>query len=120
VSAGNSDPLRGERPASESVDATAEIVRLEATVVGRVQGVGYRYFVLTEANRLGATGWVSNASDGSVRLAAEGTSSSLERLARRLTVGPPGAEIRDVELRWLAATGSFGAFVVKSGSHPGD
>jgi len=89
-------------------------------VVGLVQGVGYRYFVLTEASRLGVTGWVANASDGSVRLIAEGPSSSLERLARHLTVGPQGAEIRDVELRWLVATGAFDAFIVRSGSHPGD
>ena len=99
---------------------SASSVRLEATVTGRVRGVGYRYFVVTEANRLGLTGWVKNASDGSVRLVAEGPPPSLERLARHLTVGPPGAEIRDVDLRWQAATWEFDAFAVKSGSHPGD
>ncbi|HVA85026.1 MAG TPA: acylphosphatase [Candidatus Saccharimonadales bacterium] len=94
--------------------------RLEATVGGRVQGVGYRYFVLTEANRLGLTGWVANAADGSVRLVAEGPTASLERLAHHLTIGPPGSKIRDLDLRWSAAMGSFRDFAARSGSDSGD
>ena len=47
--------------------------RLDATVRGRVQGVGFRYMVLEEAHRLGLAGWVANEPDGSVRCVAEGT-----------------------------------------------
>ena len=62
MSARDSGPGPGEQTTTEKT------ARLEATVIGRVQGVGYRYFVRTEAGRLGVTGWVANASDGSVRL----------------------------------------------------
>ena len=94
--------------------------RLDAIVRGRVQGVGFRWFVTTEAQRRGLSGWVANQADGSVHLVAEGERADLDGLAERLGVGPAGARVDDVSLRWLPAAGVPEGFTVRSGSHPGD
>ncbi len=101
--------------ASETASA-----RLDATVIGRVQGVGFRYFVLREAMALGLAGWVANTSDGSVRCVAEGPRPSLETLLGRLHDGPISAIVDRVSVAWMPATGTLGAFEIRSGGHPGD
>jgi acylphosphatase len=97
-----------------------DAVRLDAVVRGRVQGVGFRYFVLAEANRLGVTGWVANETDGSVRCVAEGPRARLETLLNRLREGPRGAFVDDVGVAWGPAAGDVDRFTVRSGSHRGD
>ena len=97
-----------------------ESERLEATVVGRVQGVGYRYFVLREATALELTGWVANEPDGSVRCVAEGRRPLLEAFLERLRAGPPGAIVDHVAELWLPSTGRLDGFGVRSGGHRGD
>jgi acylphosphatase len=95
-------------------------VRLDATVSGRVQGVGFRYFVLREAMALGLTGWVANIPGGAVRCVAEGPRPSLESLEGRLHDGPPSAIVERVSVAWMPATGRFVSFEVRSGAHTGD
>ncbi|HSW41643.1 MAG TPA: acylphosphatase [Patescibacteria group bacterium] len=97
-----------------------ESVRLDATVIGGVQGVGFRWFVRDAAQRLGVRGWVANEADGSVRCVAEGPRTSLEALLRALAVGPLGAHVERVVPRWGAAGGALGRFEIRSGGHPGD
>ena len=87
--------------------------RLDAHVVGRVQGVGFRYFVTQQARRLGVDGWVRNEPDGSVRVAAEGSRDVLEELVERLRRGPAGAKVQDVRMTWSRATNEFGGFDVR-------
>jgi acylphosphatase len=99
---------------------TGATVRLDAVVRGRVQGVGFRYFVLEEANRLGVGGWVANERDGSVRCVAEGPRAQLETLLDLLRAGPRGAWVDDVEARWGPAAGDLQRFTVRSGGHRGD
>lgn len=94
--------------------------RLEAVVRGRVQGVGFRYFVLGLAARTGLTGWVANEAGDSVRVVAEGSRPALDALLGALRQGPPGARVERVEETWLAATGAFDRFGVRSGAHSGD
>jgi acylphosphatase len=94
--------------------------RLEATVRGYVQGVGFRFFVVRTADRLDLTGWVANERDGSVRCVAEGPRASLERFLDALRTGPPGASIEDVRVTWTVGTGTFSSFGVRSGDHSGD
>ena len=94
--------------------------RLEATVTGRVQGVGFRYFVLTAASGLGLDGWVMNGRDGSVRLAAEGDDRALEDLLARVRRGPAGARVDHVAVAWQPLAGEAGGFRVRSGEHSGD
>ena len=69
---------------------------LHVKISGRVQGVGFRWFVREEARRLGLSGWVTNRADGDVEVRAGGEGSSLQRLRRALEVGPTGAEVREV------------------------
>lgn len=106
------------RPASGA--KADDAARLEAVVHGRVQGVGFRYFVLRQATALGLGGWVANLPDGGVQCVAEGPRAALERLASALTGGPPGAHVADVALHWGPATDSPQRFEIRSGSHSGD
>ena len=96
------------------------LARLDVTVAGRVQGVGFRYFVLREAAELDLDGWVTNQPDGSVRCVAEGPRERLELLLDRLREGPPAAIVERVGEVWMPATGTLGPFGVRSGAHRGD
>jgi acylphosphatase len=95
-------------------------VRLEATVRGVVQGVGFRWFVLREAHRRELTGWVANEHDGSVRVVAEGPAPEIASFRAALEDGPPSAVVERVSAVEMPATGSFGEFSVRSGGHSGD
>jgi acylphosphatase len=66
---------------------------LHVRVAGRVQGVGFRWFVREEARRLGLSGWVTNLAGGEVEIAAGGAATSLDRLRAALAVGPSGATV---------------------------
>jgi len=65
-------------------------------VSGRVQGVGFRWFVEREAATLGLTGWVRNREDGRVEVLATGTRPQLAALYRRLHEGPRAARVDEV------------------------
>jgi acylphosphatase len=66
-------------------------------VRGRVQGVGFRWFVEREAHVLGIAGWVRNNADGSVEVLAMGSRDQLLSLQSRLRQGPRAARVDDVE-----------------------
>lgn len=92
---------------------SGEVERLSAKVIGRVQGVGFRWWVRSAADQLGLTGWVMNAADErSVDLVAEGPSRSLDELERLIQAGPPGAEVDRVEATRSPASGSYGRFQI--------
>ncbi len=96
---------------------------LVAVVHGRVQGVGFRYFVQREATDLGLTGWVANERDGSVRCVAVGGRARLEAFVERLRSGPPSAIVDRVDLQWHTASSApspYSSFGVRSGAHSGD
>src|SRR5580693_3133175 len=77
--------------AEKSVEARRFVVR------GRVQGVGFRWFVEREAHILGIAGWVRNNADGSVEVLAQGTRDQLSGLHSRLREGPRAARVDTVE-----------------------
>jgi len=78
-----------------STEKSAEARRF--LVRGRVQGVGFRWFVEREAHILGIAGWVRNNSDSSVEVFAVGTREQLSGLRSRLREGPRAARVDDVE-----------------------
>lgn len=90
--------------------------RLTARIIGRVQGVGYRWWVQRHAQDLGLTGWVMNANDErSVELVAEGSADSLDTLERLIHGGPRGAMVENVDARRGPASGEFERFgIVRS------
>lgn len=78
----------------------AEAYRLDARVTGRVQGVGYRAFVVRAARELEITGSVANNSDGSVSVVGVGTLTALELLLNALHEGPRFGRVEAVEAHW--------------------
>lgn len=94
--------------------------RLEATVTGRVQGVGFRMFVLDRASALGLVGWVANEAGGRVRVVAEGSEERLLQLLGSLRDGPSGARVDGLSEGWAEATGEFDGFRVRGGWTSGD
>ena len=79
---------------------------------GLVQGVGYRYFCLRAASRLGLTGWARNRPDDTVEVEAEGDRSALEELIKELRIGPFSASVRDMKVNWGGLTGKFNSFTI--------
>ena len=74
--------------------------RVHLRVQGRVQGVGFRYFVLRRAEDLGLTGWVRNLPDGDVEVEAEGPREALQGLIERVREGPAAARVDRVSEQW--------------------
>lgn len=66
-------------------------------VRGRVQGVGFRWFVMVEAGRLGLEGYVRNLPDGAVEVVARGTREAVKELEEALSRGPSMARVDGVE-----------------------
>lgn len=77
--------------------ASAEIFR-RYLVKGRVQGVGFRWFVEREAREIGVGGWVRNRDDGAVEVLASGSNAQLGSLYDKLKEGPRAARIDAVEV----------------------
>jgi acylphosphatase len=71
-----------------------ECIHLE--VGGRVQGVGFRWFVVDVARELGLSGWVRNRPDGKVEVAACGSAAALAQLEAAVASGPPGAHVQKI------------------------
>ena len=69
---------------------------LHVIVHGRVQGVGFRWFVRTEARRLGLAGWVRNLPDGTVEMRASGIAQFLAALEQAVQRGPDGASVTHI------------------------
>jgi acylphosphatase len=65
-------------------------------ISGRVQGVGFRAFVVEEAETLGLDGWVRNRRDGSVEAVFAGAEQEIQHMLMELNAGPPAAVVTDV------------------------
>jgi acylphosphatase len=98
---------------SEPAPAAGALVRAHAHVSGRVQGVGYRYFVVTEAEVLGLEGWVRNLPDGRVELVAQGPRDRVEGLLARCREGPDLSRVGAVDVVWEPAGAELDGFQVR-------
>ncbi len=81
-------------------------------VKGRVQRVGFRFFVEDAARRERILGYVRNQHDGSVEVVAEGDADAMQRFEMALRRGPSGARVDDVETTDTGASNRFASFTV--------
>jgi acylphosphatase len=91
----------------KAIEAKRYVVR------GRVQGVGFRWFVEREAHMLGIAGWVRNNHDGSVEVLAQGTRDQLSGLHSRLREGPRAARVDAVEVSETKPTTGLTSFRIE-------
>ena len=82
-------------------------------VTGRVQGVGFRYFVQEAADREGVTGYVRNLPDGSLEAYVEGEADAVIRVERAIRMGPGGARVHHVNVDDEEAAGAYKEFSIK-------
>ena len=87
--------------------------RAHLTVRGRVQGVGFRWYVVREARALGVRGWVRNRSDGAVEAVGEGPKDALHSWIDAVRRGPPAARVTDIEATWSEADALHHGFDVR-------
>ncbi|MGE5129500.1 MAG: acylphosphatase [Sphingomonadaceae bacterium] len=77
----------------------SDAVTLRVSIVGLVQGVGYRDGLRIEAERLGVTGWVRNRRDGTVEAVIRGRRETLEALLDWARIGPASARVDEVTIQ---------------------
>ena len=80
---------------------------------GRVQGVGFRYFVLKRASQFEVTGFVKNLFPNGVEVVAEGEKSEVEHFFQEIREGPVSASIRDIFEEWLPYSGNYESIQVE-------
>ena len=88
-------------------------VRAEIIVNGLVQGVGFRYFVQREANKLGLKGFVKNLFTGEVLTVVEGEKAIVEEMIKKLRLGPIHASVKSCKVDWQESTNEFKDFEVR-------
>jgi acylphosphatase len=86
--------------------------RIHLIISGDVQGVGFRAWVLRQAQDFQLTGWVKNRDDGAVELVAEGEKNALEQLAAQCKKGPEVSWVEGVDIARQEATGEYIRFEV--------
>ena len=86
--------------------------RMHVIVKGIVQGVGFRFFVLTHGKNFNLRGWVRNRANGDVEVEAEGPRSQLEELLQKLKTGPDSAMVVDTNVNWDTFKGNLPPFTV--------
>jgi acylphosphatase len=92
-------------------DSKSRAIRFR--VLGRVQGVGFRFYVLRAAHAAGVTGWVRNRPDGSVEALAAGGAEALESFRAALRRGPPASAVRRLEEVAETAAEPFTGFEIR-------
>ncbi len=80
-------------------------------ISGRVQGVGFRYSMQHEAERLGVTGWVRNCRDGTVEAVVDGSATAVEAILEWARRGPPVARVQGVAI--TETSGHFPRFELR-------
>lgn len=87
-------------------------VRAEIVVNGLVQGVGYRYYVYREAQKLGVFGYVKNLYTGEVLTVVEGDKAKIEDLIKKLRIGPSHASVKNCVVEWQQPKDEFNSFEI--------
>ena len=88
-------------------------VRKAGRAEGRVQGVGFRFFVHSNAKSMGITGWVKNMSDGSVTMELQGEAEIVERLIAKIQRGNDWIKVTNFELEDLPVVKGENKFAIR-------
>jgi acylphosphatase len=83
-------------------------ITLHLTIRGRVQGVGFRYYLQREARRNEVAGWVRNRTDGTVEAVLHGEGDAVQKVLEWARHGPPSASVTGVEVS--EASGDYSGF----------
>lgn len=94
-------------------DEAERPIRVRAWVSGRVQGVGFRYFVEAEASTRNLKGYVRNLPDGRVEMDLEGETAAVEEVIARVRIGPPGSRVSGVEIDRGVYEGRYADFSIR-------
>ncbi|MBU1099782.1 MAG: acylphosphatase [Bacteroidetes bacterium] len=89
-----------------------EYIRAEIIVTGLVQGVGFRYFVYSQATALGLKGITKNLFTGEVFTIAEGEKAKVEELCKKIRIGPSHAHVRGFNVHRKEVTNEFSTFEI--------
>ena len=89
--------------------------RIHIWVTGRVQGVGFRAYVVDQARRLGLSGWVRNVGWNEVETVAEGKRRQLEIFLDLVHAGPQGSRVEETRSEWEEAGDEFTRFEINYG-----
>ena len=82
-------------------------------VSGRVQGVGFRFFVRAKASAYGLDGFVRHLPDGRVEVVAAGERAILKGFIGNLQQGPPGSSVRECRIEWLSSAVGYEGFAIE-------
>jgi len=86
--------------------------RARITIYGVVQGVGFRYFTLRIARKLGLVGYVQNLKNGSVEIMVEGEKRTILKLIEEVRIGPPGASVENLKIVWETPKEDYKDFLI--------
>jgi acylphosphatase len=89
------------------------MVQFEIRITGRVQGVGFRYFVQKRASEFNIKGWVKNTRDGGVLVMAQGYEKDVETFLEHLRIGPSMARVRKLEKSQMPDLEDFTDFSIR-------
>lgn len=89
------------------------IKRVRLLIFGDVIGVGFRAWIISQANRLGLTGWVRNFDYHTVEAVLEGSEKKLEEMIEKCKKGPEVSFVEKVEAEWSEAKGEFEGVMIR-------
>ncbi len=87
--------------------------RAEIIANGLVQGVGFRYFIIKNAESLGLNGYTKNLYSGEVLTVVEGSRAKIEELFKRIKVGPSHASVKNCKVNWGESKNEFTHFEIR-------
>lgn len=87
--------------------------RAEILATGFVQGVGFRYFIVKQAEMLGLKGFTENLYSGEVLTVVEGEKYLIDELQKKIKIGPSRAQVRNVFIKWCVYKNEFTKFEIK-------
>lgn len=90
-----------------------EEARVHLFIKGEVQGVFYRAFTRNLAHKFELNGWVRNLHDGGVEALFEGKKEVIDKAIKECYIGPPGARVTEIEVKWETFIGDQKGFVVR-------